>query len=48
MRRDSMLTGTAAYLQEMYEDGKITETKLDNAVSKDWITSEEKQEIIEE
>ena len=41
-----MLTGVAGYLNDMYQEDKITETKLDNAVAKGWITEEEKQEIV--
>ena len=41
-----MLTGVASYLNDMYQEGKLTETKLDSAVSKGWITEEEKNEII--
>jgi len=41
-----MLTGVASYLADMYREGKITEAKLDNAVTKGWITTEEKNEII--
>ena len=43
-----MLTGTANYLADMYQEGKITEEKLDNAVAKSWITKKEKNEIIEQ
>ena len=34
------------YLKELYREGKISEAGLDNAVSKGWITEEEKQKIV--
>ena len=34
------------YLKSLYQKGKISEVGLDNAVSKGWITEEEKQEIV--
>jgi len=43
-----MLKGIANYLNDMYQEGKITEAKLDNAVAKNWITEEEKQEIVKQ
>lgn len=33
-------------LKRMWCEGKLTESKLDNAVTKGWITLEQKQEII--
>ena len=34
------------YLKSLYQEDKISEAGLDNAVSKGWITEEEKQEIV--
>ena len=34
-------------LKYLYSVGKIKEVHLDNAVSKGWITEEEKQEILD-
>ena len=33
-------------LKRLYEEGKIGESELDNAVSKGWITEEQKYEIM--
>lgn len=33
-------------LKFLYEQGKLNETALDSAVNKNWITEEQKQEII--
>ena len=41
-----MLTGVASYLADMYREGKVTEAKLESAVTKGWIAEEEKNEII--
>lgn len=39
------MTGVANYLKEMYEEGKATNTTVNNAVTKGWITEEEYKEI---
>jgi len=36
------------YLKELYQEGRISEAGLDNAVSKGWITEEQKQEIVQQ
>lgn len=41
-----MLTGKARYLKKLYKNSMIKEINLENAVSKGWITKEEKNEII--
>lgn len=41
------MTGKARYLKELYNDGKISDVGLDNAVSKGWITEDEKIQITE-
>jgi hypothetical protein len=33
-------------LLRLYQEGKLTEVGLNNAVAKDWITESEKQEIM--
>lgn len=33
-------------LQRLWREEKLTEAMLDNAVTKSWITTEEKQQII--
>lgn len=33
-------------LLRLYQEGKMTEQGLDNAVAKGWITEEQKQEVI--
>lgn len=33
-------------LQRLWNEGKLTESMLDNAVTKSWITTEEKQQIM--
>lgn len=33
-------------LKKLFNSGRLTEKELDNAVTKDWITEEEKVEII--
>lgn len=35
-------------LKRLYENGKLTDTGLDNAVAKNWITEAEKQSIKQE
>ncbi len=36
-----------ASVKRLYDEGRLTETGLDNAVSKGWITTEEKTQIME-
>jgi hypothetical protein len=33
-------------LKRLWNEGKLTEAKLDNAVTKSWITEEQKAEIM--
>jgi len=33
-------------LKRLYKEGKLTEEGLNNAISKGWITEEQKQEIV--
>ena len=40
-----MLSTIGRYLKGLYNEGKIDEINLDNAISKSWITTEEKNEI---
>jgi len=42
------MTGKARYLKGLYDEGKIGDTKLENAVTKGWITTEEKNEIMQQ
>lgn len=42
------MNGRARYLKKMYQAGRITEAHIDNAVSKGWITEEEKNEILQQ
>lgn len=41
------MTGKARYLKELFYNNKINEKTLENAVTKGWITSDEKIQIIE-
>ncbi|KXS40996.1 MAG: hypothetical protein AWU54_1776 [Candidatus Frackibacter sp. T328-2] len=41
-----MLSGKAKYLEGLYNEGKITEVHLNNAVSRGWITEDEKNLIM--
>lgn len=41
-----MLSAKGRYLKGLYKEGKIDETNLDNAITKGWITTEEKNEIM--
>ena len=36
-----------ASVKRLYDEGRLTETGLNNAVSKGWITSAEKTQIME-
>lgn len=36
-----------ASVKRLYDDGRLTETGLDSAVAKGWITSAEKTQIME-
>lgn len=40
------MTGKARYLKSLYNEGKIDEVNLDNAINRGWITQEEKEEIM--
>lgn len=40
------LTGISRYLKGLYKEGKIGEKELDNAITKEWITEEEKDKIM--
>lgn len=42
------MTGKARYLKELYKEGVIDENNLDNAITKGWITTEEKDEILQQ
>ena len=37
-----------ASVKRLYDEGRLTETGLDNAVAKGWITSVEKTQFMEE
>ena len=40
------MSGLARYLEKLYKNGRATETTLNNAVDRGWITAEEKDEIL--
>lgn len=40
------MSGKGRYLKKLYNEGTIQKTHLENAVKKDWITLEEKNEIL--
>lgn len=41
------MTGKARYLKDLYNNGKISDSSLENAVTKGWISEDEKIQIIE-
>ena len=40
------MSGVARYLKSLYKEGKATENTINNAFSRDWITEEEKNQIL--